>query len=165
MAKYQRAWRAANPGKAASYTARWRAANPDKVATQNKVKRGGVVDRERNVRQRYGLTPREYYALLGEQNGLCAICGMVNDGYALAVDHEHVDGYEKLSAADKARLVRGLICHPCNTFIGFCKEDPAAISRKATALANAGSYLQRNRSDGASHPPHDRRSSHAVAVH
>lgn len=147
------AWRKAHPEKARAYTAAWRARNPDKVAAQNRLPRGALTDRVRNVRARYGLTPDEYYALLGEQNGLCAICGTTNDGMALSVDHDHVAGFESLPPAAKATHVRGLICHPCNTLIGFCKDDPEFIARKAQGLMNVAAYLQRTRPNGASHPP------------
>lgn len=136
--------------KSRGYSAAWRARYPEKVAAMNRVSRGTFIDRIRNIRARYGLTAEAYFALLGEQNGLCAICGMTNDGFALSVDHRHVDGYSKLSADEKAGLVRGLLCAPCNTLIGFCKEEPEHIARKADALRHAAAYLKRETMTSAS---------------
>lgn len=83
--------------------------------------------------------------MLEQQRGVCALCGMVNrDGIKLHIDHEHVEGYEKLSLEERARLVRGLLCKICNMFLGFCGDDPQIAFARATALAaNVRSYLTR----------------------
>jgi hypothetical protein len=50
------------------------------------------------------------------QKGQCAICSTSTK--KLAIDHNHTTGD-----------VRGLLCHPCNTGIGFLKEDKNTFVR------------------------------------
>lgn len=65
--------------------------------------------------KRFGITIAEYENLLSKQKGKCAICGITEKdlGRKLSVDHCH-----------KIGKVRGLLCHKCNTGIGFFKEKP-----------------------------------------
>lgn len=75
----------------------------------------------------YGLTVEEYYAILREQNGCCAICGGNNPKqHRLAVDHDHVTG-----------RVRGLLCHSCNSGMGKLRDSPDLL--RAAIL-----YLERS---------------------
>ena len=73
---------------------------------------------------RYGLSKEEYYSLLENQNGVCAIC-FKKDKIRLAVDHNHNTG-----------KVRGLLCSNCNRGIGLLKDSTAM-------LLSAAQYLQR----------------------
>jgi hypothetical protein len=54
----------------------------------------------RRRKQRYGLTPEQYAAMVARQNGLCASCGVRPAEHA---DHDHVTG-----------VVRELLCPGCN---------------------------------------------------
>jgi hypothetical protein len=72
--------------------------------------------------QEYGLTFEEFSALLGEQQGRCAICRDEFEGEPM-VDHDH-----------KTRKVRGLLCHHCNTGLGLFKEDKRRLWRAADYL-------------------------------
>jgi hypothetical protein len=74
------------------------------------------------LRWRFGITLKEYDAMLAEQSGGCAICGGV-DTRALAVDHDHQTGQ-----------VRALLCGPCNTGIGHLGDDPKRILAAAAYL-------------------------------
>ena len=69
--------------------------------------------REKN----YGITSKDYNKILEEQGGTCAnkACsyGLDDDDHKLYVDHCH-----------KTNVVRGLLCHWCNTAEGFLKGDP-----------------------------------------
>lgn len=58
----------------------WRAANPEKAA---------LLDRRKRLRQNYGLTPDEADAILASNDGRCLIC---NDAAAVAIDHCHQTG-------------------------------------------------------------------------
>lgn len=58
----------------------WRAANPEKAA---------LVDRRKRLRQKYNLTIAEADALLAANEGRCLIC---NDAEAVAIDHCHRTG-------------------------------------------------------------------------
>lgn len=87
-------------------TAAYRKANPEKR------KRWQEINRIRS----YGIEPHEYEAMYVAQSGCCAIC--TRRLPTLSIDHDHTTGE-----------VRGLLCPPCNSAIGFLREDPFAIQR------------------------------------
>lgn len=67
----------------------------------------------------YGLTPEDYAAVLAEQGGCCAICGLPESEArwkgkptSLQVDHDHTTG-----------IARGLVCGPCNRLLITLDED------------------------------------------
>jgi ribosomal protein S14 len=65
------------------------------------------------VQAMYGLTPDEYIKMYSKQQGKCAICGnKPTTKRGLHVDHNH-----------NTKMVRGLLCHGCNTGIGAMKES------------------------------------------
>lgn len=138
----------ANREKVLAKNAAWRAANRDKtLATERKraERLGSEGIRLRNVRHLYGLSERAYFDLLGEQNGTCALCGMLPEGKRLHVDHEHVVNLKSLPPDERAATVRGLLCMPCNIFIGACGEDPDIAIRKALELAKrVATYLRKD---------------------
>ena len=70
------------------------------------------VYKDRMLRRNYGIGLDSYERLLKMQDGKCAICGDIEDGRALAVDHDHVTG-----------KVRGLLCANCNNGLGRFKDD------------------------------------------
>ena len=85
-----------------------------------------VKDRQRDLRfqRKYGITADEYDRMLADQDGVCARCKEPPGMLRLAVDHCHNTG-----------RVRGLLCGPCNTYIGRLEanmdrldEDLAYIS-------------------------------------
>lgn len=67
------------------------------------------------VYKKYGLTVDQYFQMLEKQGGGCWICGSTDPGrkisYRLSIDHCHKSG-----------VVRGLLCSPCNTIIGFVER-------------------------------------------
>lgn len=75
----------------------------------------------------YGITPKEFAALLEAQRGGCAICGASAgwraNGGRLVVDHNH--------RTDK---VRGLLCPSCNRGLGQFVDDPRILRAAATYL-------------------------------
>jgi hypothetical protein len=73
----------------------------------------------------YGMTPRDYLALLTEQGDACAICRRPSRG-DLHIDHRH----------RVPSIVRGAICNPCNTLIGLAREDTERL-RRAIAYLDA----------------------------
>lgn len=80
------------------------------------------------VKKRYGVSKEEFYNLLDEQNGVCAICFKCNSaGRKLNVDHSHETG-----------KVRGLLCANCNTAIGLLKDDKELL---VNALNYLGKYI------------------------
>lgn len=64
-------------------------------------------ERDKRLRKEYGISEREYDAILEEQGGGCAICGKAPGKRAHAVDHCHKDGH-----------VRGILCWTCNATLG-----------------------------------------------
>lgn len=72
---------------------------------------------EYRLKVRYGITTAEYWDLVAEQNGVCAICGNPN-GKKLHVDHDH-----------KTNKVRGLLCGNCNKGIGLFKDDITLLDK------------------------------------
>lgn len=71
-----------------------------------------------------GTTPQAILDLERKQGGACAICGSQRPRKgtsALCLDHHHASGQ-----------VRGLLCHPCNQLLGWCKDD-SGILRAAIA--------------------------------
>ena len=70
--------------------------------------------RDKHYSKAYNLSLDDYTAMLAKQDGKCAICGCTEsrDGKRFAVDHCHDTG-----------KVRGLLCRPCNSAIGFLNDD------------------------------------------
>jgi len=68
----------------------------------------------------FGLTMEDFIDMLNEQDDRCWICRMEFETAAKAnIDHNHETGE-----------VRGLLCHSCNTGIGFLGDSPVLL-RKA----------------------------------
>jgi hypothetical protein len=79
---------------------------------------------DRMVVKVYGLLPGEYERMYEEQGGVCFICRRANGRTKrLAVDHDHDTG-----------LVRGLLCGPCNKFVGYVRNSADAFRRGAAYL-------------------------------
>jgi hypothetical protein len=73
--------------------------------------------------RRYGLSLADYRALQKRQGNACAICRKVTR--VLCIDHCHVTG-----------RVRGLLCRPCNSALGFYADDQRLL-RAALAYLQA----------------------------
>lgn len=80
----------------------------------------------RNLKNKYGITPGDYYRMLAEQDGRCAICLSDTDSYGrskFSVDHDHETGE-----------VRGLLCTHCNRAIGLFGDNAERLTRAANYL-------------------------------
>ena len=64
-------------------------------------------------KRRYKLSKDEFETKKAQQQELCAIC---NKSKKLHVDHDHAAGQ-----------VRGLICHDCNSLLGWSKENISTL--------------------------------------
>lgn len=74
------------------------------------------------LKNSFGISLEEYYAISAMQNNVCAGCGGVDlDGRALAVDHKH----------NEDGAIRGLLCSMCNQGIGLLKDDPIILRKLA----------------------------------
>lgn len=80
-------------------------------------------------RTEYGITLEQYKEMYFRQNGNCLICGEHfeergdNKLTTLHIDHDHESGQ-----------VRGLLCHNCNSGIGYLKEDVSLLQKAMNYL-------------------------------
>lgn len=80
-------------------TKAWYRANPDRVKNKSLA--------------RFGITIEDFNAMFVNQNGCCKICkNMLLKDRNTQVDHCHTTG-----------LVRGLLCHTCNTKLGWFEHS------------------------------------------
>lgn len=80
----------------------------------------------------YGINKEDYFRMLSDQGGVCAICKQVPKGdieRVLHVDHNHVTG-----------KVRGLLCRHCNHAIGQLKDSLTILRNACQYLEERGSY-------------------------
>lgn len=106
----------------------WRKNNPDKI-------------KARDVR-RFNLTLDDYYFLLEQQNGVCAICGqpethvVYGKKKSLSIDHDSSCCPGRTNSCGKC--IRGLLCSRCNTAIGLFEDN-------IEVLEMAINYIKTNR--------------------
>jgi hypothetical protein len=82
----------------------------DKILAKNKL----PENRLKRRLSRYGLTVNQYEELLTRSRGLCETgCGKI----ATDIDHCH-----------QTKVVRGLLCNPCNQALGYLQDSPAKVS-------------------------------------
>lgn len=71
------------------------------------------------ARSHFGISRDEFAALFPDGVGVCSVCGSTKrtpGRRRLSIDHDHVTG-----------AVRGILCHPCNSALGLCGDDPARL--------------------------------------
>jgi hypothetical protein len=77
------------------------------------------INRDKTFRYKYNMSLFDYNELLEKQNSSCAICFIKEknmDKKRFYVDHCHSTGE-----------VRGLLCHTCNSGLGFFKDSPLIL--------------------------------------
>ena len=83
---------------------------------------------KRNWKRMFNISAEEYFQMLEDQNYGCKICGKTpeENGRALAVDHDHA-----CCAGEKScgMCVRGLLCHHCNTKLGWYEKNKDSIEK------------------------------------
>lgn len=113
-------WSKNNMGKVLEMQRAWRRRNPDKVFNQR-------------LKVHYGITLKEYNALLEKQGGVCSICksppNLLARQKRLHTDHCH-----------DTKKIRGLLCDRCNRGIGFFDERPDLL-KNASDYLNACNHL------------------------
>lgn len=84
------------------------------IAKKEYIKKNPDYKTANCLRHKYGITVLQYELLKVGQNNRCAICNRRESSkkLVLSVDHCHKSGD-----------VRGLLCHRCNTGIGFLREN------------------------------------------
>lgn len=85
---------------------------------------------------RYGISEDEYQKMLGDQGGVCAVCGAEDPGCtgrSWAVDHDHscCSGNRTCGKCN-----RGILCQPCNAALGMAKDNPDILRKLAEYLEN-----------------------------
>lgn len=92
-----------------------RAREYEKTRTRVRAPYNPEAGRRRWLRKKYGITVEQYDEMVAAQDGRCAICGDAPE--QLYVDHCHSTG-----------VVRGLLCHGCNSGIGFLRDHPEILT-------------------------------------
>ena len=128
MKEASKQYRARYPGRCAEAQRRWKDRNREKLNCASALQRKENLDLRREIEHRsylkirYGITIEQFNETLARQDGCCAICGTDDPGWGKwHVDHCHETG-----------IVRGLLCHPCNTGMGMLR-DSKSLLRKAIA--------------------------------
>lgn len=78
------------------------------------------IHRNKQFMRLYGITTLEYDRIYQIQCGQCKICGkhQISLNKPLCVDHDH-----------RRKKVRGLLCHCCNSMIGYSKESISNLKK------------------------------------
>jgi hypothetical protein len=107
-------WVKDNPGRRAAYQAQYR--------KRPEVRR---AMRDLYYRRTYGISAEEADAVLGSQNGRCAICGVPAPERlaSMHLDHDHGTGE-----------IRGFLCLSCNQGLGQFRDEPAILLRAIVYL-------------------------------
>lgn len=89
---------------------------------------------ESTLRNGFNMTPEQYGLVLDEQGGMCAICGRLpgaRTNTKRRLVHFHVDHDHGCCPAKKScgKCIRGLLCGPCNQFLGLIKESVGTARR------------------------------------
>jgi len=91
----------------------------------NRQKSDPKHQRKSSLKRLYNIQPADYDKLLGQQNGLCAICGQPEtrkNRYGgickLHIDHDH-----------KTKKIRGLLCGKCNSALGLFKDNKKLLKK------------------------------------
>lgn len=119
-----RQWHQDNPDRARAAGKAWVERNREKTREAGRRHRRDHPDavRASKRKSRYGITPEQFDAFFEMQGGVCAICGIKPRRWE--VDHAH-----------DTKIVRGLLCGPCNRGIGQFAEDVDRLGAAARYLA------------------------------
>lgn len=122
-------WREENPGKGAEYHREWVKNNPERTRKIKQKWKDQNKDKSRDyqLKNQYGITLDDYCEMKEGQGHTCLICGTSEDDErvkrSLVVDHCHTSGE-----------VRGLLCAPCNSGLGFFKDNIEWLERAISYL-------------------------------
>lgn len=84
--------------------------------------------RKARIGKEMGLTEEQVTALLTEGDGTCEVCSrVVEPRTALNFDHDHETG-----------KFRGLLCSPCNTALGMCRDNIRVLEELIKYLRKSG---------------------------
>lgn len=93
----------------------------------NNIEKVKILERNRSLKFKYGITSDDYNQMLSNQDGCCAICKSTETrgAHSFSVDHNHSTGN-----------VRGLLCNNCNRALGMFGDSIPNIE-------NALNYLRK----------------------
>ena len=116
--RVQKAYADSHKEEAALRQKAWVEANREHHIAYHKAYHAGKSPRRHNyLKKRYGITQEDYDLMLENQSHGCKICGAPRGRSRLSVDHCHTTG-----------KVRGLLCSPCNSGLGYFKDNPAVLA-------------------------------------
>ncbi len=93
---------------------------------QQEPERQRELRRKNTLKERYDITPEEVHGMWLRQEKCCLLCGLsvALYGKGMAIDHCHTTG-----------RVRGILCDPCNRWLGkFEKRGTAGVERARAYL-------------------------------
>ena len=67
--------------------------------------------------KRYGLSMKEWKAILRTQGGVCPICENFPKSGRFVTDHEHVPKWKSKKPEERKKYVRGITCWFCNRYL------------------------------------------------
>lgn len=78
------------------------------------------------LKYKFNMTVKSYFSMLEDQDGVCKICKkLCVKNQRLSVDHCHKTG-----------KIRGLLCHNCNSGLGYFKDSIKSLEEAAKYLKN-----------------------------
>lgn len=116
-----REWQKANPEKYKKAIDSWRSKNPEQK---------WILDKKSHLWTHYRMTIDEFQKMFLEQDGKCLICDKKKK---LVVDHDHSCCSGKTTCGN---CTRGLVCHSCNTLIGYLETHKHLLDKAASYLSN-----------------------------
>jgi len=75
------------------------------------------------MRKEHGISSSEYKKMVDLQQNRCKICNTEQEGRRLYLDHDH-----------STKAIRSLLCHKCNSILGFAKDSPELLEDAAAYL-------------------------------
>jgi hypothetical protein len=142
-----RRYRLAHPEKEREKKRKYKLKNADKIREYERIRQrndgGGYGKRWRTkinpesavsagLYRDYGITLKEYNAILERQRGVCAICSRPPLKRRLHVDHDHSCCPSRRCCG---KCIRGLLCWYCNQSLGMLQDS-------VEVLENAENYIQ-----------------------
>lgn len=95
----------------------------------DEAKKNGVELPSDRTLKIYGLKASDWLRILKRQKWACPLCG-VTGKVLWNIDHEHVAGWSKMSDADRAKHVRGILCFRCNRYNAPSRNFTTNMAKK-----------------------------------
>lgn len=108
-----------------------------KLTPEQKLElQGNRYKRGPRLQALYKMSIEDYEEMLTDQGGGCAICGKSpSPKKRLNVDHDHACCPGEVTCG---KCVRGLLCTPCNVFLGYFENKDTMSKMKAYVRRTRG---------------------------